>query len=204
MLQAKDDVETVVGHRPWRVPRLRQWAPSKPFLALRRPPGYEFMAYLRHHGFPSPLLDWSISPYVTAFFAFRRIPKGTSSVAIFTYQEMGDAGKTYQGSAPMILTLDSSIATDRRHFTQQSRYTVCVQRDKGGMQYQPHEQVSSPSGEDQDIVVKYILPAAERSKVLNRLDIMNINAFTLFISKYAFLSDHCGSLVFALTHSPYV
>src|SRR5438876_2258021 len=30
------------------------------------PPGYEFMIYLRHHAFPSPLLDWSRSPHVAA------------------------------------------------------------------------------------------------------------------------------------------
>jgi len=34
-------------------------------------PVYRYMAYLRHFGFPSPLLDWSRSPFVAAFFAFR-------------------------------------------------------------------------------------------------------------------------------------
>lgn len=33
---------------------------------------YGFMTRLRHHGFPSPLLDWPQSPYIAAFFAFNK------------------------------------------------------------------------------------------------------------------------------------
>ena len=51
----------------------------------------EFMIYLRHCGFPSPLLDWTASPYIASYFAYRDASL-TSEVAIYAYQEyVGDA-----------------------------------------------------------------------------------------------------------------
>ena len=44
---------------------------------------YSHMTYLRHHGFPSPLLDWTLSPYIAAFFAFNEAHD--DKVAFFTY-----------------------------------------------------------------------------------------------------------------------
>jgi hypothetical protein len=66
-------------------------------------PAYEYIAYLRHHGFPSPLLDWTRSPFVATYFAFESIPEGAKNVAIYCYMEYGSAGKSGSGNEPTIL-----------------------------------------------------------------------------------------------------
>ncbi|WP_054773445.1 FRG domain-containing protein [Methylogaea oryzae] len=47
-------------------------------------PVCEYLIYLRHHGFPSPFLDWSRSLYVAAFFAFQKAE--ADRVAVFVSQ----------------------------------------------------------------------------------------------------------------------
>ena len=52
------------------------------------------MVYLRHHGFPSPLIDWSYSPYVAAFFAFRDDSAGKPEKrSIYAYCESPEGVK---------------------------------------------------------------------------------------------------------------
>src|ERR1700683_4114366 len=89
-------------------------------------PLYRYMAYLRHLGFPSPLLDWSRSPYVAAFFAFREEPLvrvEKRSIYAFCKSLTGVTGGAV--GEPMIFPLGPYVQTHHRHFRQRCDYTLC-------------------------------------------------------------------------------
>src|SRR5258706_9008630 len=76
ILSVKDEIEALTK-RKWDLPSLPEynvWLETYMSLGGGNGfPGYEYMTYLRHYSFPSPLLDWSKSQYVAAYFAFRNL-----------------------------------------------------------------------------------------------------------------------------------
>lgn len=145
------------------------------------PPGYEFMIYLRHHGFPSPLLDWSRSPYVAAFFAFApRPPDDGDGVAIYAYVEYLGQGKEWLGDQARIIGLGPYAVTHERHYAQQSEYTICKKPVGDKYLYCLHEEALGGAVVEQDFLTKYVIPKSERDRFLGKLDLMNINAYSLF------------------------
>jgi hypothetical protein len=155
-------------------------------------PACEFMAYLRHNGFPSPLTDWTRSPYIATFFAFRDIlstAKHKEYVSIFVYREYCGGGKGWISNEPHIHILGPTIATDSKHYLQQSEYSFCIKREAADeWVFANHENIPPYEVEDtgtaaQDALAKYNIPISERQKVLSRLDLMNITAYSLFYSE---------------------
>ncbi len=151
------------------------------------PPGYEFMIYLRHHGFPSPLLDWSRSPYVAAYFAFRSNQRRKDgSVAIYAYVEYLGEMKSWSGTTPHISVGGPYVISHKRHYSQQCSYTICKKRlQSHGSQYAyaSHEEVARNNKLPQDRFTKFIFRQSERPKALDKLALMNITAFSLFGSE---------------------
>jgi len=166
----------------------------------------EYMSYLRHHGFPSPLLDWSYSPYVAAYFAFRDMSSNAEKIAVFEYYQAYnyEPEKVRRSIITPLWSLEG-IRNNKRHFLQQSIYTLCVQEGEQAS-FSHHETVYKVANESAankkhskaEFITKYVLPASERENALMHLEMHNINSFSLIGSEESLLET-----LFLRVASPY-
>ena len=163
-------------------------------------PSPEYLVYLRHHSFPSPLLDWTRSPYIASLFAFSDCG-GTGNIAIFVYQEYLGRSKLCSSDSTFIQNIGPHIKTHKRHTLQQAQYTICLQSSKArsALPYDIKSHETQSGGDRQDTIYKITIPKSEKLKVLIKLEQFNLNLYSILGSEEALMST-LATREFLLVH----
>lgn len=181
------EVQAVSG-RAWDIPQfpdMRQEVMESQSESRLYLPSYPYLVYLRQHGFASPLLDWTKSPFIAAFFAMQPVRPTDGDASVFAFCPSPDNLQSGNALDPAIHVQGPYTQTHVRHFTQQAWYTISSQWDPTAETHRfvPHGVVFAQGKPRQDLLVQITIPRDQRLECLAGLAEQNINHYTLYQSE---------------------
>lgn len=190
-ISSSKEIEAFTG-KNWNLPTfpvLREIAKEimPPLLDI---PCYDYLTYLRHYGFPSPLLDWTKSPYIASFFAYAEAEKKVDS-AVYVYIHKSCKFRSCNINEPVINLHGPFTNTDKRHFSQKAFYTTSTlfKEDTKQHVFSPHEKAFEQTQSCDIDLYKFILPHEAKDEALEEMQDFNLDYYSIFHTEDALIKS---------------
>jgi hypothetical protein len=148
-------------------------------------PETEYLAYLRHHGFPTPLVDFSSSCFIALFFACEDFNQGKKDGKVFLYSpphiRLGG------NKIPDLRQLGRYVEAGKRHFAQQSQYLIPTEYNSG-WKFITFKKAFENKANDH-VLREIIINKNSKVQLMKELNEMNINRYTMYLNEDALIKS---------------